>query len=387
MEKKSVLFVCYGLGVGGIEKCFVNLLNCMPDRYDIDVLLMNPQYTFKSQIKRNVHFINTFDYVMNIEDTISEIKKRGGFIKNIGMIVSYMLFRLRIKFRGKPWMGFKRLPEKYDIAISYSHHDFSPYYVIDKVNAIKKVLWYHNGAYEKTGNSYKRDKKYYSAFDKVVAVSTDCKKVLEDKFDFRKNQLIVLKNICNYSNIIEMAAMEKTESFKSDCLHIVTVGRMTTEKGALLAVDACKRLCECGYNIQWHWVGDGNQVEIIESKINEVGIVEYFILEGNQDNPYPFIANADIYVQPSFYEAYSTTITEAKVLKKPIVTTDVGGMRDQLIQGKNGIIVPVDAEAIADAIKKLIEDEDLRNHFCIELENEKFDPINSLIEYEEYLFL
>ena len=45
---KKVLFVGYGLGIGGIKKFLVNLLNGMPgNKYSIDVLLMNPQYTFK----------------------------------------------------------------------------------------------------------------------------------------------------------------------------------------------------------------------------------------------------------------------------------------------------------------------------------------------------
>lgn len=384
--KKQILFVCYGLGIGGIEKCLVNLLNSMPENYDIDVLLMNPQYTFKDQIKRNVRFLNTFDYVLNIEDTLSEIRQRGGIARNLGMFLSYCAFRFKIKLRRNAWTGFKSLLKEYDIAVAYSHHDFSPYYVIDKVRAEKKVLWYHNGAYEQEGHRYERDKRYYTAFDHVVAVSTDCAKVLEEKFSFREGQLLVLKNICDAAGIITKASEDKPVSFEKAAFHIVTVGRMTAEKGANLALDACKQLCDEGRSICWHWVGDGNQAASISEKVSELGLDGRFIMEGNQDNPYPFIRWADVYVQPSYYEAYSTTITEAKVLECPIVTTDVGGMRDQLIHGVNGLIVPIDSEAIADAVKTLMDNESMRTGFTAALKKEDFSPENSIQEYERTVF-
>lgn len=382
----KVLFVCYGLGIGGIEKCLVNLLNALPENYDIDVLLMNPQYAFKNQITRRVRFLETFDYVMNIEDTMNEVSQRKGFVSKLSMTTSYCLFRLRIKLRRNAWVGFKPLPEKYDVAIAYSHHDFSPYYVIDKVKADKKVMWYHNGAYEQTGHCYERDKKYYKMFDHVVAVSTDCAKVLSARFNFKEGQLIVLKNLCDSVSIRMKAEQSTPKSFEKEGVHIVTVGRMTQEKGADLALEACKILCDEGRNIYWHWVGDGNQAGIIQDRIAVYGMEERFLLEGNQDNPYPFIRCGDVYVQPSYYEAYSTTVTEAKVLCKPIITTDVGGMRDQLTDGENGLIVPIKADAIAKAVEQLLTDGELRGGFAKRLQCEDFSPEKALEVYVKIVF-
>lgn len=379
--KRKMLFVCYGLGVGGIEKCLVNLLNAMPERFDIDVLLMNPQHTFKNQIRRPVRFLNTFDYVMNIEDTPGEILKCRNLARKVSLLWSYCLFRLRIKLRKKAWVRFKPLHEEYDIAIAYSHHDFSPYYVIDKVRAKKKVMWYHNGAYEETGKRYDWDQEYYTQFDHVVAVSTDCAKALSKKFSFQDGQLIILKNLCDVDDIRDKAEQYTPSNFSRNCIHIVTVGRMTPEKGADLAVEACKILSGEGRDICWHWVGDGNQLEMIREKVSTEELDGRFILEGNQDNPYPFIRCADIYVQPSYYEAYSTTITEAKVLCRPIVTTDVGGMRDQLYDGVNGLIVPVDASAIAEAIKTLMDEKEVRCKFSKTLMNEDYSSEGAMRMY------
>ena len=103
------------------------------------------------------------------------------------------------------WKTFRPLEKEYDIAIAYSQNDYSPYYVIDKVKAARKVLWYHNGAYEKTVKAYERDKKYYPQFDYIVAVSTDCAKVLDEMFCFESGKLIVLRNICDIESIVNQA--------------------------------------------------------------------------------------------------------------------------------------------------------------------------------------
>ncbi|MBD9116934.1 MAG: glycosyltransferase [Clostridiales bacterium] len=166
----------------------------------------------------------------------------------------------------------------------------------------------------------------------------------------------------------------------------MTVGRMTKEKGADLALEACRRLRAEGRKIIWHWVGDGNRAADIRKQADALGLSDSFLPEGNQENPYPFILAGDIYVQPSYYEAYSTTVTEAKVLHRPMVVTDVGGMRDQLVSGQNALIVPVDAAAIADAVRILLDDAAMRETFSKALEEEAYDAQATLKTYEASVF-
>lgn len=373
MKRKKLLFVCYGLGIGGIETCLVNLLNALPERkFQIDVLLMNPEYESKERIKTAVRYLDSFQYVMNTTDTMNQIKERGGIRKNLEKFISYCCFRIRVKLQISAWETFKRLPDHYDVAVAYSQNDYSPYYVIDKVDADRKVMWYHNGAYEKSGKKYVRDKKYYNKFDFIVAVSSDCKKVLQNKFNFPDGKFIVLRNLCDASGVREKADLFIPTSFDEDNFHIVTVGRLTHEKGADLAVEVCRQLCDNGIPIKWHWVGDGNQRTIIEKKVEAYGLKENFIFEGNQSNPYPYIKCADVYVQPSYYEAYSTTITEAKILERPIVATDVGGMRDQLVDGKTGLIVDISKDHIEKKILLLLDNKDLRKKLSSELKKQNY---------------
>lgn len=383
----KILFVVYGLGIGGIEKCLVNLVNALPqDRYDVDILLMNPKYELKSEIRVKCGFLDSFQYVMNTTDTMKAIQNHGGSWINARRFLKYCAFRLAVKFQISPWKIFDPIPQDYDVAVAYSQNDYSPYYVIDKVNSKRKVLWYHNGAYEESGKRAQLDQIYYPQFDRVVAVSNDCARVLKSVFNFRGDQLVVLRNICDIDDIIQRSYEEVPEGFHSGIPHIVTVGRLTKEKGAEIALDVCSMLVADGRKFAWHWIGDGNQMEVLQSEINRRNLNNYFILEGSKQNPYPYMKAADFYVQPSFYEAYSTTITEAKILGKPIITTDVGGMRDQIENGKNGLIVSIDAAEIANVVKQLIEDTELRDRLSNALINEKVDSESFLREYEKTVF-
>ena len=109
--------------------------------YTIDLLLMNPELDLRNDIKRKINYIDWFQYVLNTTDVVPEIKYRGGVIKNWKSFLRYCLFRAINKMGMDSWKLFRKLPGNYDIAIAYSQNDFSPYYVIDKVMARRKVLW------------------------------------------------------------------------------------------------------------------------------------------------------------------------------------------------------------------------------------------------------
>ena len=384
--KRKVLFACYGLGIGGIETCLVNLLNQLSDKdLDIDVLLMNPIYDMQDRIKsENIRFLPVFDYVLNTTDVIRYIKQNNGIAKNLKLFLRYALYRVAVKLRfSKPWLLYKKLPIHYDVAIAYSTNGSTLYYVIDKVEADKKVLWNHNGVYERSAKDYSLDKQYFPKFDKIVSVSTDAMKNLCGYFSISEKSL-VLKNIVDTELILGKSVEFFPKTYEDTCIHIVTVGRLTEQKRPDRAINVCKKLVDRGIKLKWHWVGDGDLNDEIRSLITENNFEGIFILEGNQLNPYPYISNADIYVQSSRHEAYCTTITEAKVLCKPIVTTDVGGMRDQIENGVNGIITDVSDNALFDGVMAILNDAKLRDNIISNLKKEKYD--NCIQPYLDYIF-
>ena len=375
--KKKILISCYGLGIGGIEKCLVNMLNQLDmSKYEIDVLLMNEELDLKEQIHQKVSFLPMFKYVYNAQESRKSIIEGG--------VVRYFLFRLLNKYGFSPWKTFKRINNKYDIAIAYSQNDFSAYYVIDKICAEKKFLWYHNGAYEKRGKLYNRDKKYYAKFDNIIAVSQACKDTLEYKFPNLKDKIVVLPNFIDDVQIMQMSNEDiEADLFPSDKISLLTVGRMTYEKGPDIAVQVCACLVRNGFDIIWYWIGDGGERSDIEIKIKELGIEKNFYLLGNKKNPYKYMKHCDIYVQPSRYEAYCTTTNEARILSKTIVATKVGGMDEQIKDHETGYLVDINVNAIFKTVKELILHPEKRMRVGANLRNMTLDFGNYRKKYND----
>lgn len=355
--KKSILFCCYGLGIGGIEKCMISLLNMLDtERYDIDVLPMNPEYAMLDSLRANVRLLEPFDYVMNTTDTAAAFRERGANVLDYG---KYALFRVVNKWGKKPWRLF-RAPEKvYDIAIAYAHTGYVPYYVIDRVRAKKKYMWHHEGRYIKDSR-YPLDREYYPKFDAVIPVSLDDGRVLEETFPELRGHFRVLYNVVDREEIRAKAAQDVGYEDDPGVLKLTTVGRLTEQKGPDILLEAAQLLKDRQIPFVWYWVGGGNLEDWLRQESARRGLDGCLRLMGNRSNPYPYIAGCDIYVQPSRYEAYCTTTLEAQALEKPIVVTDVCGMREQFTDGEDGILTPIDSSAIAGAIVKLCEHPEMR---------------------------
>ena len=83
---------------------------------------------------------------------------------------------------------------------------------------------------------------------------------------------------------------------------------------------------------------------------------------GAKANPYPYMKAADIYVQTSKFEGYCLTLAEARMLNVPCVTTNFDVVYAQMIDGDNGLVVEMSAEAVVDGIIRLTTDQELYQH-------------------------
>ena len=163
-------------------------------------------------------------------------------------------------------------------------------------------------------------------------------------------------------------------------IKILTVGRLEEQKGYNLAIRVANILKSKGLKFQWYVLGNGTLHDKLANEIKREGIEDCFYLLGIRRNPYPYFKNCDIYVQTSMHEGYATTVTEAKALYRPIVTTDVSGVREQLIDGVNGEITTFTEMDIADRIGKLIADGSMRDKYSNELFNMESSRIENWID-------
>ena len=138
-----------------------------------------------------------------------------------------------------------------------------------------------------------------------------------------------------------------------DGIRILTVGRLSEEKGQDIVPDILKKLKSAGYNVRWYLLGGGNLEINIKQKIEELNLQNDLILLGKKINPYPYYQECDVYVQTSRHEGFCITVAEAKIFNLPIVATDVVGIRDQL-KNKNELVVQRNIESIYQGIITMI---------------------------------
>ena len=143
---------------------------------------------------------------------------------------------------------------------------------------------------------------------------------------------------------------------------LCAVGRVSAQKNYPMLLEAVSLLNQRGVKFTLWIVGGGADMAELKARKDQMGL-DNVVLWGAQENPYPYLAQADGYVCSSIYEGLSTTTIEALILGKACVVTDCTGMRDILGDSEYGLVVPIDAEALADGMERLLTDDALRSHY------------------------
>ncbi len=138
---------------------------------------------------------------------------------------------------------------------------------------------------------------------------------------------------------------------------VITIGRLVAQKNPLLFVEAAARVRQQLPGARFVMVGDGPLRPTVESRVRALGLTERFDLVGERTDIESFYAAADVFWLTSSWEGLPNVILEAMACGLPVVTTDVGGVRELLRTGEEGYVVPVnDAEAVAAAGLRLLRD-------------------------------
>lgn len=360
---KKVLFAMYYMNVGGVEKALLGMLDMMPhDACEVHVALIAPLGGFMQYIPDWVHV-----------HTIEPFYRNISLIKHPVRTIVKDLAHGRMKAFADLWAftkakvtGDKRHVVRhllrghealdgieFDLAISYaSPHEYLDYFVGRYVKARKKAMWIHFDV-SKAFNSRRSLLGAMNDVDRIFVVSETGRQIFNKKYPELASKTVLFRNIISPTSIKRDAQQPSTFKRVDGALNIVTVGRLNREKGQDLAISALLLLRQRGINAVLHLVGGGRTELQCRNQALEAGIDDYVRFYGTQVNPYPFMAGADLYLQPSLHEGYCITLAEAKVFDAPIVATDFTGAREQLSARSNAIVADdFTPEAIADAIVK-----------------------------------
>ncbi len=355
--------------IGGAERALLGLLSAIDTtRVDVDLFINQHTGDFMSLIPDNINLLPENKRYSTIERPISTVLKKGHIDIVIARILARMNHWLYRKFHKSnssidgsifnyvaqyttPLLPSLKSLGRYDLAISF----LTPHHIVkNKVNATKKIAWIHTD-YSIVSVNPKKELPIWKSYDKIISISTDVTKTFLKSFPSLKNKIIEIENILSQSFVKAQSLLYTPKEYNNNYINICSVGRFCDAKNYENIPFVAQILLKKGLKFKWFIIGYGD-TKLVTDNIALTSTEDCVILLGKKDNPYPYIAQCDIYAQPSRYEGKSVTVREAQILCRPIIVTNYPTATSQIKNGFDGIICNMDNESIANAIYNLAID-------------------------------
>jgi GalNAc-alpha-(1->4)-GalNAc-alpha-(1->3)-diNAcBac-PP-undecaprenol alpha-1,4-N-acetyl-D-galactosaminyltransferase len=347
-KQKKILVINNGLAFGGIELASVTFANyCSINGYEVTVLAL-----FKSD-----HCITLNPNILFLEPDFDR--------KNLNKYV----YALRlIKFIRKNIIALKP-----DVIIS--HGEWENGYVTLVTRGLKIPLYLQNHMNPNAKFKFfheKMNKLFYKKAEGVIALTDYAASIIKNRYK--------VENIIALPNPIREF---ETENIKEED-RIVTIGRLSREKGHKYLIEAFKLLKKHGWYLDI--VGDGPERESLEMLSDDLNCTENIFFHGQQSNISFYLQRAKIFVLPSLSEAFPLALIEAMSISKACVSTDCLAGNEVIVKNNyNGLVVkPGDIFQLSMAMQKLIENEDLRKSLAANAQKIK-EELSMKVIYKKYL--
>lgn len=386
--KHKLIFITEALWVGGIESALCNLLNRLDyDRYDVTCLILRdcrdlagrlpPQCRLLVADRQHaVSFPEPYRHrrLFNLmEEPQHASRLRRLLWHGLRLFLRAPEARLYAAYVEKQLNG-----EHFDTAVIYS--DRAAETAVRAIRADRFLMFYHHGAMRREYH----DSLGYRKAEKVIAVSEALAKKLREYRPRYAQKIIAVNNLTDVAGVREKSLEMPETVFPKDCFNIVSCGRLAPAKGMDLAIAACAKLVNDGLtDIRWWIVGGGPEETSLRAQIRALGVERYVTLLGMQENPYPYLRRADLYVQPSRFEGHCVTVLEARLLSAPILAT-YNAAHEQICSDADGLLCQPDAQSIADGVERLYRDPALRQQFRRAQASHDFEADNAAILQQLY---
>ena len=377
--KKRMLIIGIRMNAAGTEKSFLSFSKYIDyEKYDVELLLASKTGEFLKFVPPQIKIttMGKWGWIFDItKDNAVSLITKNVIKKNPFFAFSLVPYIIKMKRGGvsrlyaanRLWVKLmKKMPireEEYDIALAY-WGDHTMFYMVDKVNAKKKISWLHFD-YDEPPREDALYLPYFEKNDKIVTVSNEIKNSVIKKFPSLESKTVVIENLIDEDDIKRKAKEETDFVGDFDGIKILSIGRLCEQKGFDLAIPAVARLFREGENVRYYIIGEGSgeyKQKLLDTA-RENGAEDYVRFLPRTDNPYKYMARCDIYLQPSRHEGKPISVEEAKVLCLPICVTEYKSAREQLGDGSLGFICEISEEGIYNGLKTLLSDKDKREGY------------------------
>ena len=379
---------------GGIPRSLVSLLKEIRGEYDVDLLLFWQGGDYLEEVPEGVNLLSPKGLLplLGMPQSVAMREAPAGSLLRAGFVGWSRVFSHRTPRK----MTFATVPKLtgYDIAVSYAQDNSAKNYaigcndfVLEKVEAPLKVAFVHCDFLRYGGNDAVT-REQYRRFDRIACVSRSARKSLLNAIPELRGRAYVVENCTDFEGIRRLAQepVEPYEPFASFALesgsdkednadaaddagnadraqqragvfraiNMVSVSRVTEEKGHLRAIAVLKDIMAEYPGLTWTVVGDGPYMKPVVYAARDAGILGRIFFTGAQANPYPYMAKADFFFLPSLHEAAPMVIGEAKALGLPVFSTDTCTMTKKMKEDGGGIVCPNSEEGLREGLRGLL---------------------------------
>ena len=379
----NILFIIDSVDNGGVGIVLRNLLTYLnKQKYHADILTFESNAVYEQQLPKEVTVHHV--YHSNPAKHPSKMVRYGYVI--LKLITPKWLIRrlflnkqydLAIDFKGNNLNVLNAAQCK---KIFWSHKDFSP-----ETNLVERAML---DTYGRTWRGRVKEylfKKQLSRLDGIVCISDYTKNAFIERW-VKAKPVYVVHNIIDTDRIIRQSLEQIPYKKTTDKLVFCCVSRISKGKGMVRLLNCVERLNAQNYQFELNIVGGGDGYEKL-CRLKEHMQLPNVTLWGNQNNPFPYLRESDVFVCPSETECYSTSLCEAIVLGKPIIMTDTGASREIMSKGNFGFLVENSEEGIFQAMKKFLDNPDLIKTYtrCVNEPVAVFNANDAIKEVEDFL--
>lgn len=335
---KKILFVIPTLKGGGAEKVLIDLLGQMVDQeYELSLLVLFAEGEYFEELPPSIRVRSIFH------------KQVPGNIHLMKLFSPKLLYRLFIR-------------ESYDLIVSFLEGPTTR--IVSGCPDQQTVLvnWVHNEFHKMKdlASPYRNSRELqsvYARFTQTIFVSDTAKAAFNQLVSLPETRQQTLYNPLDIEKIKSGLAIS-FDQLKPYVYTLISIGRFSEQKGFDRLLRILARLVHVDQlPVGLILLGKGELKQDYLGLIDELRLQQHVQLLGFQKNPYVYLRQADLFVCSSYYEGYSTAVTESLLVGTPVITTDCSGMAELLDDGRAGIITANNEEALYTGLKRLLIDQ------------------------------
>jgi len=340
--KVKILFVIDGMEFGGGERVFTQIINCLPlDQYEL-FLASGPQDSFYQAISQTpvqrypVDFSNRFNpaimfrLIKIIKDhKIDIVHGQGARAEFFARLASGLFCRSRyVSTIAMPVEGYDVGPMK---RLLYKSLDRFSERFVDRFLVVSSVL--AQAMIQGHGIPQERVVKIYNG------IETDEYKPNVEEFRSQESEV------------------RREFALARDVPVIGAIGRLVWQKGFDYFLQSIPAMIQDIPKVRFMIVGEGPLRQELERLTISLGIHDRLVFTGHRSDVRDIMAALDVVVIPSLLEGFPMITLEAMAMEKPIVTTSIDGIMEQITDGREGLLIaPKSPPALAQAVKRLVDD-------------------------------